>query len=296
MSLVITSENSSRPSFVGVVSGVDLSKPLDQEVVRAIDRAMDQYAVLVFRDQPLTQDEQIDCSIQFGPLDSGLRKATGAPTRFNHDQLIDIGNVALDGSIATSNNKKLIGVLANQLWHSDSTFQNLPIKYSMLSAVVVPEEGGQTQWTDLRAAWDALSEKTQQYIETKTGWHSAFHSRILLGDDSYTEEQLSKFPPVERPLVHIHPGSGRKVLFPSVHITHVSDLAVPEGRLLVAELLEHATQTQFVYSHHWRSGDYVMWDNRSTLHRGTRYDLSARRDLRRTTTLERNYSAVEIAA
>ena len=148
MSVVITSENSSRPSFVGVVSGVDLSKPLDQEVVRAIDRAMDQYAVLVFRDQPLTQDEQIDCSIQFGPLDSGLRKATGAPTRFNHDQLIDIGNVSLDGSIATSNNKKLIGVFANQLWHSDSTFQNLPIKYSMLSAVVVPEEGGQTQWTD----------------------------------------------------------------------------------------------------------------------------------------------------
>ena len=105
MSVVITSENSSRPSFVGVVSGVDLSKPLDQEVVRAIDRAMDQYAVLVFRDQPLTQDEQIDCSIQFGPLDSGLRKATGAPTRFNHDQLIDIGNVALDGSIANSNGK-----------------------------------------------------------------------------------------------------------------------------------------------------------------------------------------------
>ena len=152
MSLVVTPENSSRSSFVGVVSGVDLRMPLDQEVIGAIDRAMDQYAVLVFRDQPLTQDEQIDCSIQFGPLDSGLRKATGAPTRFNHDQLIDIGNVALDGSIANSNNKKLIGVLANQLWHSDSTFQNLPIKYSMLSAVVVPEEGGQTQWTDLRAA------------------------------------------------------------------------------------------------------------------------------------------------
>lgn len=294
MSLVITPENPSRPSFVGVVSGISLNKPLDQETIEAIDRGMDQFAVLVFRDQPLSQDEQIDLSLQFGPLDSGLRKATGAPTRFKHDQLIDIGNVALDGSIAKKDNKKLIGVLANQLWHSDSTFQRLPVKYSMLSAVVVPEEGGQTQWADLRAAWDALPESTKHYVEDKTGWHSAFHSRIMLGDNNYSQEQLEKFPPVERPLVHIHPGSSRKVIFPSVHITQVSDLTVPEGRLLVAELLEHATQAQFVYSHIWRPGDYVMWDNRSTLHRGTRFDLSRRRDLRRTTTLERDFEAVKI--
>ena len=296
MSLVITPENPLRPSFVGVVTGVNLSKPLDQQSIEAIDRGMDHYGVLVFRDQPLSQDEQIDLSVQFGPLDSGLRKATGAATRFKYDQLIDIGNVALDGSIANKDNKKLIGVLANQLWHSDSTFQNLPVKYSMLSAVVVPEEGGQTQWADLRAAWDALPESTKKYVEGKTGWQSAFHSRIMLGDSDYSQEQLDKFPPVERPLVHTHPGSGKKVLFPSVHITHVSDLAVPEGRLLVAELLEHATQAQFVYSHSWRPGDYVMWDNRSTLHRGTRYDLSIRRDLRRTTTLERDYVPAEVAA
>ena len=296
MSLVITPEDPARPSFVGIVTGVTLNKPLDQQSIEAIDRGMDQYGVLVFRDQPLTQDEQIDLSVQFGPLDSGLRKATGAPTRFKYDQLIDIGNVALDGSIANKDNKKLIGVLANQLWHSDSTFQNLPVKYSMLSAVIVPQEGGQTQWTDLRAAWDALPESTKKYIEGKTGWHSAFHSRIMLGDNDYSQEQLDKFPPIERPLVHVHPGSGKKVLFPSVHITHVSDLAVPEGRLLVAELLEHATQAQFVYSHSWHPGDYVMWDNRATLHRGTRYDLSVRRDLRRTTTLERDYVPVEMMA
>jgi len=296
MTLVITPENPARPSFVGIVTGVNLSKPLDQQSIEAIDRGMDHYAVLVFRDQPLTQDEQIDLSVQFGPLDSGLRKATGAATRFKYDQLIDIGNVALDGSIASKDNKKLIGVLANQLWHSDSTFQNLPVKYSMLSAVIVPEEGGQTQWADLRAAWDALPESTKKHVAGKTGWHSAFHSRIMLGDSDYSQEQLNKFPPVERPLVHTHRGSGRKVLFPSVHITHVSDLTVPEGRLLVAELLEHATQPQFVYSHSWRPGDYVMWDNRSTLHRGTRYDLSIRRDLRRTTTLERDYVPAEVAA
>jgi alpha-ketoglutarate-dependent 2,4-dichlorophenoxyacetate dioxygenase len=277
------------PLFAAQASGLDLKAPLDQATIAAIDAAMDQYAVLVFRDQFLDQGQQIAYSKQFGPLDAGLRKATGAATRFQYDELIDVGNVAMDGSVAAANNAKLIGVLANQLWHSDSTFQNLPIKYSMLSAVVVPDEGGQTQWTDLRAAWDALPEKTKQYAEDRIARHTAFHSRIMLGDDRYTEEQLKRFPPVERALVHTHP-SGRKVLFPSVHIESLSGLTVPEGRLLVAELIEHATQREFVYTHDWRVGDYVMWDNRSTLHRGLRYDLSKRRDLRRTTTLERGYA------
>jgi alpha-ketoglutarate-dependent 2,4-dichlorophenoxyacetate dioxygenase len=235
----------------------------------------------------MDQAAQIACAKQFGPLDAGLRKATGAATRFQYDELIDIGNVALDGTVAAPDHRKLIGVLANQLWHADSTFQDLPVKYSMLSAVVVPEEGGQTQWADLRAAWDALPEATRRHVEGRTARHCAFHSRVSLGDDGYNEAQLKRFPPVERPLVHVHPGSGRKVLYPSVHVDLVSGLPVPEGRLLNAELLEHATQREFVYTHTWRVGDYVMWDNRSTLHRGLRYDLTARRDLRRTTTLER---------
>lgn len=275
------------PLFAAEASGVDLNQPLDAATIAEIDAAMDKFAVLVFRDQPLDQAAQIAYSKQFGPLDPGLRKATGAATRFQHEELIDVGNVALDGSVAQRDSARQIGVLANQLWHADSTFQSLPVKYSMLSAVVVTEEGGETQWADLRAAWDALPEKTRRYIEGRTARHSAFHSRICLGDDSYTEEQLKRFPPVERPLVHVHPGSGRTVLYPSVHIDRVSGLTVPEGRLLVAELLEHATQPAFVYTHTWSLGDYVMWDNRSTLHRGKRYDQSARRDLRRTTTLER---------
>jgi len=276
------------PLFAAQARGVDLSRPLEAESIDAIDQAMDRYAVLVFRGQPLDQGQQVALARQFGPLDSGLRKATGAATRFQYEELIDIGNVALDGSVAGRENTKLIGVLANQLWHADSTFQQVPVKYSMLSAVVVTQEGGETQWTDLRAAWDALPEKTQRLVEGRTGRHSAFHSRIGLGDDHYNEEQLKRFAPVERPLVHVHPGSGRKVLYPSVHIDRVSGMTVPEGRLLVAELLEHATQPQFVYTHTWQAGDYVMWDNRATLHRGKRYDLAARRDLRRTTTLERH--------
>ena len=276
------------PLFAAEATGADLRGALDAATIAEIDAAMDNYAVLVFRDQTLDEGEQIAFSRRLGPLDAGLRKATGAPTRFKYEELIDIGNVALDGSVADRENTKLIGVLANQLWHADSTFQDVAVKYSMLSAVVVTDEGGETQWTDLRAAWDALPEKTKRHVEGRTGRHSAFHSRIGLGDDHYNEEQLKRFPPVERPLVHVHPGSGRKVLYPSVHIDRVSGLSIPEGRLLVAELLEHATQPVFVYTHTWRAGDYVMWDNRSTLHRGRRYDLSARRDLRRTTTLERH--------
>jgi alpha-ketoglutarate-dependent 2,4-dichlorophenoxyacetate dioxygenase len=274
------------PDFAAEASGVELRKPLDAASVRAIDAAMDKYAVLVFRDQPLTEAEQVALAKQFGPLDSGLRKATGAPTRFGYEELIDIGNVALDGEVAQSADQKLIGQLANQLWHSDSSFQDLPVKYSMLSAVTVPGEGGQTEWCDLRAAWDELPADTKHLVEGRTARHFAFHSRILLGDDKYDEAQLRRFPPMERPLVHLHPGSGRKVLFPSAHIDRVSGMSVPEGRLLISELLEHATQPKFVYRHTWRAGDYVMWDNRATLHRGRRYDLSLRRDLRRTTTLE----------
>lgn len=275
------------PTFAAEGSGVDLRKPLDAATVKAIEDALDRFCVLVFRGQPLTQDEQVALAKHFGPLDAGLRKATGAPTRFQHEELIDIGNVALDGGVAGTDDGKLIGQLANQLWHSDSSFQDLPVKYSMLSAVTVPAEGGSTEWCDLRAAWDELPEDLKRLAEGRTARHFAFHSRLLLGDTQYNEEQLKRFPPVERPLVHVHPGSGRKVIFPSAHIDRISGMTVPEGRLLNAELLEHATQRKFVYRHEWRAGDYVMWDNRSTLHRGTRYDLKQRRDLRRTTTLER---------
>lgn len=276
------------PLFAAEATGVDMRRPLDAATIAAIDAAMDRYAVLVFRDQPMSEDEQVACARQFGPLDAGLRKATGAPTRFRHEELIDISNLALDGSVAQRGNAKLVGTLANQLWHSDSSFQNLPVKYSMLSAVHVPAEGGETEWADLRAAWDTLPADLRRAVEGRSATHSTFHSRLLLGDDKYTPEQLNRFPPVDWPLVRVHPGSGRTLLFVGVHCASVSGLSVPEGRMLVADLIEHATQRQFVYRHQWRDGDYVMWDNRSTLHRGRRYELAARRDLRRTTTLERS--------
>ncbi len=283
------------PAFAAEAGGVDLRLPLAPADIDAIDAAMDRYAVLVFRNQPMDQAQQVACARQFGPLDAGLRKATGAPTRFQYDELIDISNVALDGEVADASNAKLVGTLANQLWHTDSSFQPLPIKYSMLSAVTLPATGGDTEWADMRAAYDALPEDLRLLAEGRTAHHSTFHSRIMLGDDKYTPEQLNRFPPTEWPLVRTHPGSGRKLLFVGVHCDRVSDMTIPEGRLLVAELLEHATQRQFIYRHRWQPGDYVMWDNRATIHRGRRYNISARRDLRRTTTLERD-AAQRLAA
>ena len=275
------------PQFVAEASGVDLRKPLGAATVRAIEEAMDRYAVLVFHDQPLSQDEQVAFARSFGPLNAGLRKATGASTRFKYEELIDISNVAPDGQVVARDDAKLVGTIANQLWHSDSSFQQAPITYSMLAAVVVTAEGGETEFADLRAAYDALPKKMKREIEGLVARHSAFHSRFLLGDDKYTREQLEKFPAGEWPLVRTHPGSKRKVLFVGAHCTQILDMTVAEGRMLLADLLENATQREFVHRHGWRAGDLVMWDNRCTLHRGRRYDLSQRRDLRRTTSEER---------
>jgi alpha-ketoglutarate-dependent 2,4-dichlorophenoxyacetate dioxygenase len=277
--------------FAAQASGVDLRKPLDPAVARAIEEAMDRYAVLVFHDQPLSEDEQIAFARSFGPLNAGLRKATGAATRFKYDELIDISNVAQDGEVAARGDAKLVGAIANQLWHSDSSFQDAPIAYSMLSAVVVPAAGGETEFADLRAAYSALPERIKREIAGLVARHSAFHSRFLLGDSRYTAEQLKVFPSVDWPLVRTHPGSKRKALFVGAHCSEILGMTVPEGRMFLADLIEHATQREFVHRHEWRSGDLVMWDNRCTLHRGRRYDLAERRDLRRTTTEERTARA-----
>jgi len=272
------------PIFVGEVTGVDLRQPLDPAVVIEIDAAMDRYAVLVVRDQPLDQEQQMVFARSFGPFDLGLRKVKKQPHRFRYDELIDISNVDEKGRIADRNSGKIVSNIANQLWHSDSSFQRPAAKYSMLSAVVLPTRGGETEFADLRAAYDALSDELKAELEALEAEHYALHSRFLLGDSDYTEEQRNAIPPVHWPIVRMHPGSKRKLLFVGVHARRIVGWPVAEGRMLLMDLLEHATQRDFVYSHKWRVGDLVMWDNRSTLHRGRRYNLSERRELRRATT------------
>ena len=271
------------PLFAAEASGIDLTKAVDAATVRAVDDAMNQYAVVVFRGQPLTEDQQVAFAGSFGTLDSGLKKLyPGAPSRFKHEETIDISNVRIDGALYGASERKTISNLANQLWHSDSSFERPAGKYSMLHSVVAPAKGGETEFADLRAAYDALAEDLKAEIQSLHSVHAALHSRVWLGDKP-PEAEFAKMPPVRWPLVRTHAGSKRRVLWVGAHATHIVEKTVAEGRMLLLELLEHATQREFVYRHEWRVGDLVIWDNRAVIHRGRRFDITQPRELRRTT-------------
>ena len=267
-------------------SGINLAQPLGRSEVRAIEAAMDQHAVLVWRNQPLTEDQQIAFARSLGPLDLGLSKVKGGRSRFKYAELADISNVTLDGEVADRRHAKIVGNVANQLWHSDSSFQQTRAKYSMLSAAVVPALGGDTEFADLRLAYDALPEWRRQQVAGLVAVHYALHSRFLLGDTQYTEAQRTAIPPAHWPLVQTDPRSGRNILFVGIHACEIVGMTLAEGRMLLMDLLEHATQREFVYRHKWAVGDLVMWDNTATLHRGRYFDFAQRRELRRATTEE----------
>jgi alpha-ketoglutarate-dependent 2,4-dichlorophenoxyacetate dioxygenase len=271
------------PIFVAEASGVDLKSPISDSDRKAINAAMNQYGVLVWREQFLSGEEQIEFSQSFGELDIGLKRVFKRKERLADERLIDISNVALDGQLHQRDSAKNLSSFANQLWHSDSSFMSPKAAYSMLQSLVIPSEGGNTEFTDLRAAYDELTPALKQELEGLSAEHFALHTRILLGDDAYTDEQKKAIPPAIWPLIQTHPGSGRKLLFVGVHAQRIVDWPIAEGRIFLLDLLEHATQRHLVYSHKWTEGDLVMWDNRSTLHRGRRYDLNQRRELRRTT-------------
>ena len=274
------------PLFAAETDDVDIGRVPDPNLVQEINAAMDRYAVLVLRGKPVGPEQQLAFTRAFGPLDIGLKKVRrGQPDRLGYEELADISNLDESGRIAARDHRRIVGNIANALWHSDSSFQKPAARYSMLHALVVTPKGGETEYADLRAAYDALPEETKAEIDGLTAEHSALHSRIMLGE-TYTDAQKAAIPPAQWPLVRVHPGSGRKVLFVGVHITHVLGMTVPESRLLVSDLIEHATQRQFVYRHQWRPGDLVIWDNRCVIHRGRRHDPTLRRELRRSTTLD----------
>jgi alpha-ketoglutarate-dependent 2,4-dichlorophenoxyacetate dioxygenase len=272
--------------FAAEATGIDLREPLTPVQIKAVEEAMDQHAVLVFRDQNLSQTQQIEFAKSLGPLDMGLRKLKGGPHRLEYAELADISNVKVDGEVADRAHAKIVGNVANQLWHSDSSFQKPRAKYSMLSAVTVPVFGGETEFADLRMAWDDLPDWRQRQVEGLRAVHYALHSRFLLGDTQYTEEQRQAIPPASWPLVQTDPRTGRKILFVGIHACEIEGMTLAEGRMLLLDLMEHATQRQFVYQHHWQVGDLVMWDNTSTVHRGRWFDFTERRELRRATTEE----------
>jgi alpha-ketoglutarate-dependent 2,4-dichlorophenoxyacetate dioxygenase len=271
------------PVFAAEASGIDLTKPLSDADARAINAAMNEHAVLVWRNQPMTQAQQIQFATAFGPLDIGLKRVFKRPERLEDERLIDISNVDAQGNVARRDSPKNLSNFANQLWHSDSSFMNPRAAYSMLHCVIKPSWGGNTEFADLRAAYDTLDERTKKEVRDLKAEHFALHTRLLLGDDAYTDDQKKEIPPAVWPLVDTHPGSGRKLLFVGVHARQILGWPTAESRMFLQDLLEHATQRERVYAHEWQVGDTVMWDNRATLHRGRRYDIAERRELRRTT-------------
>jgi alpha-ketoglutarate-dependent 2,4-dichlorophenoxyacetate dioxygenase len=274
------------PHFAAEASGIDLKQPINAAIAAEIEAAMDKYAVLVWHDQHLDQDQQMDFTRWFGPLHLGFGKIAGTikKTRFKHETLADMSNVDEDGVVVGRDHKRIYTTIGNMVWHSDSSFQTPAAKYSILTGHTIPSWGGETEYADMRAAYDALSPRLKAMVEPLVTEHWALHSRFMLGDTNYSQEQQDTIPPVRWKLVRTHPGSQRKLLFIGAHARAILGLSLPEGRLLLGDLLEHATQPEFVYRHQWRVGDMVMWDNRSTLHRGKRFDFSEKRELRRSTT------------
>ena len=284
MSLSIRAINpETRPFFAGEVSGIDISQDLSPEDVAAISAGMDQYGVLVFHDQHLDDARQLAFSRNFGALEQATGDiAQGAERRLSMD-VNDISNLDRNNQILARDDRRRLFGLGNRLWHSDSSFKPVPAKYSLLSARVIPGAGGNTEFADMRAAYDTLDDETRTLCEGLVCEHSQLYSRSTLGFSDFTDDERRRFAPVLQRLVRRHPVTGRKSLFLASHAGAIVGWPVPQARAFLRELTEHATQRQFVYAHVWGQWDLVMWDNRVTMHRARPYDHTQVRDMHRTT-------------
>jgi alpha-ketoglutarate-dependent 2,4-dichlorophenoxyacetate dioxygenase len=272
--------------FVGEVAGIDCRRPLNADEVTTVEAGMDRYAVLVFREQFITDEEQLAFTRYFGELEA--YRTPGHVRRRDEQRLgpgmADFSNLDKDGNIIAADDRVWFFKLADRLWHSDSSFRPVPAKYSVLSARLLPSWGGNTEFADMRAAYDALDLRAKAEIEDLVCQHSLVYSRAAIGFTELSEEEMAAFRPVRQRLVRNHPVTGRQSLFLSAHAGAIEGWTIPEARMFLRDLMEHATQREFVYSHAWRPGDLVMWDNRQTMHRARRFDdRNEIRDMRRTT-------------
>jgi alpha-ketoglutarate-dependent 2,4-dichlorophenoxyacetate dioxygenase len=271
------------PLFVGEVSGTHITQPLDRDVVATIEAGMDRYAILVFRDQRVTDEQQLAFSHNFGELEVTRGTGISKPGELRLDPAFaDVSNLDTNNMPLARDNRRRLYSLGNRLWHSDSSFKAVPATYSLLSGRIVADKGGETEFADMRAAYDALDEATRATIEDLVCEHSLQYSREQLGFD-LTPEERATMRPVRQRLVRAHPVTGRKSLYLASHIGTIIGWPMPEARAFIRDLTEHATQPHFVYTHAWRPWDLVMWDNRQVMHRVRRYDESKPRDMRRTT-------------
>jgi alpha-ketoglutarate-dependent 2,4-dichlorophenoxyacetate dioxygenase len=272
------------PCFAAEATGLDLRKPLSPDDVAAIHAAMDEHGVLVFHDQPIDDAEQLAFSRSLGEIEHAIGTSLRAPDEYRlPTTFADVSNLDQQHQVFARDDRRRLFGIGNRLWHSDSSFKAIPAMYSLLHARRIPSKGGNTEFADMRTAYDALDDETKAEVENLVCEHSQIYSRQQLGFTDFTDEERARFAPVLQRLVRTHPSTRRKSLYLSSHAGGIIGWPVPEARAFLRDLVEHATQREYVYAHRWRVGDLVMWDNRQTMHRGRRYDEAQPRDVRRTT-------------
>ena len=269
------------PLFAAEIGGVDVGAPLDDATFATIRAALDEHSLLVFHDQSLDDERQIAFSKRFGPLETTISANAAGGTHFARQSNLDIAT----GTVIPPEDRRMVYQKGNQLWHTDSSFKPVPALCSLLSGRVVPPEGGDTGFASARAAYDALPDTTKQRIAGLVAEHSLAYSRGQIGPDVLTEAQKQEVPAVRQPVVRANPVNGRKAIYAGAHASHIVGWSLKEGRALLRELNDHITQPQFCYSHRWRQGDLVIWDNRCLLHRATPYDTMRHQRLMQRTTV-----------
>jgi alpha-ketoglutarate-dependent 2,4-dichlorophenoxyacetate dioxygenase len=269
--------------FVAEVGDIDLSRPLSDTDFRVVENAFERYAVLVFPDQRLSQEQHVAFARRFGPIDRSMIVQMDGATPRVPAEIADVSNLDSQGEILAREDRLRLFMLGNQLWHTDSAFKHVPAKASLLYQRAIAQTGGQTEFADLRAAWDALPEAMQGKVEGLVAEHAIAYSRAKLGF-AMSESEQQALPPVQQVLVRTHPASGRKSLYLAAHAGRILGMTDQEGTALLEELTAFATQRQFIYSHRWRVNDLVLWDNRCTMHRGRPFDDQRwKRDAQRAT-------------
>ncbi len=281
----------------GRLTGIDARRALVPAEVAAIEAGMDRHAVLVLPGQAIDDAQQLAFTANFGPFQDGANATERREELRLDPAFADVSNLDRDGNRLSRDDRRRMASLANRLWHSDASFRVVPARYSILSGRIVVARGGNTEFADMRAAYDALDDATRREVEDLVCEHSLIYSRGQLGFEAYRPDELARMKPVRHRLVRTHPVTGRKSLFLSSHIGTIVGWPQPEALAFIRDLAEHATQPAFVYSHRWTQHDLVMWDNRTTMHRVRRFDdLNSVRDLRRTTTRGEGPTAEQEAA
>ena len=272
------------PCFAGEVDGIDLTSPLSSEDAAAVHAGMDEYAVLVFRGQNLNDDQQMSLTLALGAIEQSTNNSLRAKNDIRlPETFADVSNLDKNQHPFERDDRRRLFAIGNRLWHSDSSFKPTPAKYSILNAHSTPSKGGNTEFADMRAAYDALDNEMKAEVADLICEHSQVFSRQQLGFTDFTDEERERFAPVRQTLVRVHPTTGRVSLYLASHAGAIVGWPMPEARSFLRDLVEHATQREFVHKHEWRVGDLVIWDNRQTMHRARPFPAEEARDMRRTT-------------